>query len=160
MSDNELHNFSIDLPAQRIRDVGVGIVIRRSPDKDRSDSEFLITRRVAGAVYAGFWEFPGGKFHEGETADDCVKRELLEEVGIKVEVFGEFSGVEHTYSHGTVRLHPRLCRMAAGSPPPRDLQVAEHRWVSIADFDKYRFPEANEVILRELRAWATGVSGG
>jgi mutator protein MutT len=110
-------------------------------------------------VYGGYWEFPGGKCADGESPEACVVRELAEEVGVAAEVFGLLSGVIHTYPHGTVRLHPRLCRLTAGSGPPRNLQVAEHRWVSIEGLGAFRFPEANEAILRELRAWVGGRSG-
>ncbi|MBL8746073.1 MAG: (deoxy)nucleoside triphosphate pyrophosphohydrolase [Phycisphaerae bacterium] len=110
----------------------------------------LITQRKAGGLYPGYWEFPGGKVDQGETVDSCVIRELNEEVGISAIVFGFLSDVEYAYPHGKVRLHPRLCRMADGSAEPRDLHVAAHRWVRPEELSSYRFPEANESIVREL----------
>lgn len=138
-------------------DVGIGIVIRLIPDKIQTSTDsiathvtVLITQRKPDAFYPGYWEFPGGKANPGEVIEDCVVRELAEEVGIGVEVFGVFSDVVHAYPHALVRIHPRVCRLEAGSPEPRNLQVADHRWVQPNELASYRFPEANECIVREL----------
>mgnify|MGYP000479291606 CR=1 FL=1 len=56
-------------------DVAVGILIS-------ADGRFLLTSRPAGKVYAGFWEFPGGKLESGETVEQALARELAEELGI------------------------------------------------------------------------------
>ncbi len=138
-------------------DVGIGIVIRCLPDKIQTSTDpdaaglaVLITQRKSDAVYPGYWEFPGGKANPGEKTEDCVVRELREEVGIIAEMFGVLSDITHIYPHGTVRLQPRLCRLAPGSPEPRNLHVADHRWVRPEELASYRFPEANAGIVREL----------
>lgn len=143
-------------------DVGIGIVFRSDPTVSQTSSpgvatsiSVLITRRKEGGIYGGFWEFPGGKAAPGEPFDACVRRELAEEVGIAVEVVGVLSSVEHTYPHGRVRLHPRLCRLLPGSAEVRNLHVAEHRWVHPDELSGYRFPEANEAIIRALLQWLT-----
>lgn len=108
-------------------------------------------------VYGGYWELPGGKAEPGEGLDACVERELSEEVGVSIVVIGTLPTVEHTYAHGRVRLHPRVCRLRADSPSPRNLGVAEHRWVSVGELGAYRFPEANEAIIAALeRAMSEG----
>lgn len=142
-------------------DVGLGIVLRLEAGRTRistknpdSRLQVLVTRRREGAVYAGYWEFPGGKVARGEGIDACVQRELSEEAGISAEVIGSLSDITHEYPHGVVRLHPRLCRLARGSPEPTNLQVAEHRWAGLDELASFRFPEANEVIVRELVASA------
>lgn len=138
-------------------DVGIGIVIRRIPDRIQTvsstkapDLHVLITRRKPDTVYGGYWEFPGGKMDMGEDAASCVARELREEIGIEAEVFGVLSDAMHTYPHATVRLHPRLCRLTPDSPEPRNLHVAEHRWVRPAELAGFKFPGANGAIVLEL----------
>lgn len=140
-----------------IVDVGIGIVIRTVPPTSRTSSQgagvaydILITRRHAHTVYGGYWEFPGGKLELGEGVDDCVRRELQEEVGVQVEVIDTLPAVVHTYPHATVRLHPRVCRLAPGSPDPRDLHVVEHRWAPLDEMRRLQFPEANAAVLESL----------
>ncbi|MDX2115016.1 MAG: (deoxy)nucleoside triphosphate pyrophosphohydrolase [Planctomycetota bacterium] len=139
-------------------DVGIGIVLRETPPTDpfpRSQTsrtiELLITRRPGTTVFGGYWELPGGKAESGETPDDCVRRELSEEVGVSVDLLGSLPEVVYTYPHGTVRLHPRLCRLTPGSPPPANLHVADHRWCPIDRLEDFAFPPANESIIAALR---------
>jgi mutator protein MutT len=127
-------------PEPRPIDVGIGL-IRRS---DR----YLIRRRPAGTVYAGYWEFPGGKCEPGERPEQTAVRECLEETGLRVEVKGLRRVIEHHYPHGHVRLSFFDCE-----PLGDDLDVsAEHgcRWVPAGELQDHRFPEANEEILGEL----------
>lgn len=144
--------------------MGIGIVVRRVGIKDRTspiaerpadteqspDYEILITRRPDHTVFGGYWELPGGKVDPGEGVDECVRRELEEEVGVEVEVVRGLSDLVHTYPHATVRLHPRICRMREGSPLPRNLHVAAHRWCALGEIRHEHFPPANEGIIREL----------
>lgn len=143
--------------SRTIVEVGIGIVLRLVAGEARITTEnpmevlqVLLTRRREGTVYAGYWEFPGGKVARGEGIDACVQRELSEEAGISAEVIGSLGDITHEYPHGVVRLHPRLCRLARGSPEPTNLQVAEHRWAGLDELASFRFPEANEEIVRQL----------
>ena len=98
--------------------VGLGIVVREHTNTTRSNQpvapsirpthEILITQRPATTVFGGYWELPGGKLDPGETIDDCVARELFEELGIHARVTGALPEVVHQYDHAHVRLHPRL----------------------------------------------------
>ncbi|MEQ8850794.1 MAG: (deoxy)nucleoside triphosphate pyrophosphohydrolase [Phycisphaerales bacterium] len=140
-------------------EVGIGVIVREvvSPAPDDGASagvihEILITRRPADRVYAGYWELPGGKLEAGESVEAAVVRELAEELGVDVRVTGSLPEVVHTYAHGTVRLHPRLCELLATSPPPRNLEVAEHCWRSLDALDHRAFPEANAALITSLRA--------
>lgn len=68
-------------------------------------SEFLLAQRPEGKVYAGFWEFPGGKVEPGETIRQALIRELQEELGITVTECTPWLTKQFTYPHATVRLH-------------------------------------------------------
>ena len=69
------------------------------------DSEFLLAQRPAGKVYAGYWEFPGGKVEAGETVRAALLRELREELGISVSACSPWLTRVFTYPHATVRLN-------------------------------------------------------
>ena len=67
--------------------------------------EFLLAQRPEGKVYAGYWEFPGGKVEPGESVRDALIRELQEELGITVTECSPWLTRQFTYPHATVRLH-------------------------------------------------------
>ena len=71
---------------------------------ERPDGSFLLARRPAGKVYAGYWEFPGGKIEAGEAPAAALARELHEELGIDVTSAYPWITRVYTYPHGTVRL--------------------------------------------------------
>ncbi|WP_304626474.1 (deoxy)nucleoside triphosphate pyrophosphohydrolase, partial [uncultured Parasutterella sp.] len=66
---------------------------------------FLMTSRPEGKVYAGYWEFPGGKIEPGETAEDAIRREMREELGAEIFDCKEVKTSVFTYPHATVHLH-------------------------------------------------------
>jgi 8-oxo-dGTP diphosphatase len=89
----------------------------------RADGSFLLAQRPAGKVYAGYWEFPGGKIEPGEPPAQALARELHEELGIDIgEAYPWLTRV-FTYPHGTVRL--RFYRVISwhGEPHPREDQA-------------------------------------
>ena len=79
-------------------DVAVGVLID-------PDGRFLITSRPAGKVYAGHWEFPGGKVEPGESVEQALQRELHEELGITIGAAQAWKTTLHDYPHALVRLH-------------------------------------------------------
>jgi 8-oxo-dGTP diphosphatase len=89
----------------------------------RADGSFLLAQRPAGKVYAGYWEFPGGKIEPGEPPAQALARELHEELGIDIgEAYPWLTRV-FTYPHGTVRL--RFYRVISwhDEPHPREDQA-------------------------------------
>lgn len=78
-------------------DVAVGILV-----KDNGD--ILLAERPAGKPYEGYWEFPGGKVEAGETIEEALKREFMEELGIAIASADPWCGVEFVYPHAHVRL--------------------------------------------------------
>ena len=78
--------------------VAVGVLVR-------ADGRFLLTSRPPGKVYAGYWEFPGGKLETGESVEDALRRELLEEIGIRIGAAHPWRVERVDYPHALVRLH-------------------------------------------------------
>ena len=79
-------------------DVAVGVLID-------AGGRFLLTSRPAGKVYAGYWEFPGGKVEAGETIEQALRRELHEELGITIGPAQPWHVELVDYPHALVRLH-------------------------------------------------------
>jgi 8-oxo-dGTP diphosphatase len=89
----------------------------------RADGAFLLAQRPTGKVYAGYWEFPGGKIEPGEPADRALARELHEELGIDIgEPYPWLTRV-FTYPHGTVRLQFFRVTSWKGEPHPKEDQA-------------------------------------
>ena len=86
--------------------IGVGVVLNAA-------GEVLIDQRLEEGLLGGMWEFPGGKQEAGETIGACIDRELMEELGITVQVGEELITVDHAYSHKSCGL---WCISAHGSP--------------------------------------------
>ncbi len=84
-------------------DVAVGILVRRN--EQGRECAFLLTSRPAGKVYAGYWEYPGGKLEPGETVEQALARELLEELGICIGAVHPWQQEVFDYPHARVRLH-------------------------------------------------------
>jgi 8-oxo-dGTP diphosphatase len=87
-------------------DVGAGAII--------SDGKFLAARRAPSEKHAGWWEFPGGKFEDGEDARACLVREISEELELEVSVHDKI-GI-WIFDHGdvVVRLHVYVCKIESG----------------------------------------------
>ena len=79
-------------------DVAVGVLID-------PEGRFLLTSRPEGKVYAGYWEFPGGKLEAGETVEQALRRELIEELGITIGAVHPWKIELVDYEHARVRLH-------------------------------------------------------
>ena len=79
-------------------DVAVGVLID-------PNGNFLLTSRPEGKVYAGYWEFPGGKLEAGETVEQALRRELHEELGITIGPAEAWKVELVDYPHALVRLH-------------------------------------------------------
>jgi len=85
-------------PARPVVDVAVGLLIAPG-------GEFLLTSRPEGKAYAGYWEFPGGKLESGESVEQALRRELLEEIGVHIGPVQAWKEKLVDYPHALVRLH-------------------------------------------------------
>lgn len=111
--------------------------------------QILIDRRPQSGLLGGLWEFPGGKIEPGETITECIRREILEELGIEIEVGEHLITLDHAYTHFHVTLNVYHCRHVSGEPRP--IECDEVRWVELDELDQFPFPKANVTIIEALQ---------
>lgn len=100
-------------------DVAVGILLD-------AQGRFLLTSRPEGKVYAGYWEFPGGKLEPGETVEQALRRELHEELGITIDDVEPWKVELMDYPHARVRLH--FCKVRRWSGELQMLESQSAHW--------------------------------
>lgn len=106
----------------------------------------LAAQRGGEGRLAGKWEFPGGKIDPGETAEESIHRELLEEMGVRVTVLEALPPVRHDYGFLSVELHPFVARIASGT-----IALHEHRairWGSPSELLSLDWAEADIPVIR------------
>jgi len=103
----------------------------------RADGRFLLARRSPGQKMAGRWELPGGKVEKGETPEQCMARELEEELGIEVKVGAFLGSINHEYAWGKMELMAYEVEM-----PRTALKLSVH--------DQIKWVLPGEVVLSEL----------
>ncbi len=113
------------------------------------EGRYLITQRKAGVHLGGFWEFPGGKRESDELLEDCLRRELREELGIETTPPVLFRVIRHDYPEKSVELHFFRCSIASGLPRP--LGCADLRWVAPEELDQFPLPPADQPLVEALR---------
>jgi 8-oxo-dGTP diphosphatase len=128
----------------KIVEVAAGLICR--------EGRYLIAQRKPDVHLAGFWEFPGGKREPGETMETCLRRELMEELGIRIDAPIPFQTVRHEYAEKTVELHFFRCRIEAGQASAID--CAEIRWVWPHELADFEFPPADRPIIEALQRQA------
>ncbi len=128
----------------KVIEVAAGLVFR--------DGRLLITQRPAGGHLAGLWEFPGGKREADESFEQALHRELMEELGIEVEVRELVESITHSYPEKTVRLE--FFRCAWKQHEPRANGCAAFRWVKAGDLAALDFPAADARLLEKLQTTA------
>lgn len=108
---------------------------------------FLLTRRLHGTHLAGHWEFPGGKLHAGETLEECLAREIREELDAEIEVGSEILATVHDYPERSIEL--RFFRCALKSDP-KPTMGQEMRWVPRAELTSVQLPPADDELVKLL----------
>lgn len=125
-----------------MRRVGAGIITR--------NGKILIAQRPEGKALAGLWEFPGGKIEEGETIEECLQREIWEELGIKSQVDNFFMKTLHSYPDGEFCIEVFFVKIADDA----ELKMNVHqdlRWVEVMEMKNYSFPDADVEIIENLQ---------
>ena len=116
-------------------------------------AKILVCQRKDEDTFGGYWEFPGGKQEPGEDLEQCLARELREELAITARPVARLTTVEHDYPGAQVHLHPFVCEHVAGEVKHLECQASQ--WVTPAALRHYRFPPANERLIEEAIAYLT-----
>lgn len=124
-----------------MKEVTAGIII--------DNNKILIAQRGANEKLAGKWEFPGGKIEVGETPQQCLKREIMEELEVDIEV-GDYLGESiYTYPNGEIKLIAYFATAVDG-----DIKLSVHdkiEWITISEIDKYDFVPADITFIEKLK---------
>lgn len=111
--------------------------------------KFLIAQRPLDGLLGGLWEFPGGKLEAGESNETALMREIDEELQMQIEVGGQVTAVKHAYTHFRITLYAHHARWLEGEP--QHIGVADHRWVTLADLDRFAFAVTDQKIIQALQ---------
>jgi 8-oxo-dGTP diphosphatase len=120
--DRERKDLSAGQVERQVVDVAVGVLLQ-------ADGQFLLTSRPDGKVYAGYWEFPGGKLEAGESVEQALRRELQEELGITIGAAQAWKTQMVDYPHALVRLH--FCKVWDWQGELQMREAQSHAWQSL-----------------------------
>jgi len=109
-------------------------------------NKILAVKRAHGMHLAGKWEFPGGKIEPGENAEECILREISEELEIRIEVIKRLQSVEHQYTDKSIQLIPFLCKVQSGQI--RLTEHEEYMWISNTNMHILDWAEADMKLIR------------
>jgi 8-oxo-dGTP diphosphatase len=117
------------------------------------DGRVLLAQRPEGKTMAGLWEFPGGKVEPGETPENCLMRELEEELGISTwaSCLAPLTFASHSYEDFHLLMPLYACRKWVGIARPREGQSL--KWVRAAELGDYPMPPADRPLIPVLRDW-------
>jgi 8-oxo-dGTP diphosphatase len=118
------------------------------------DGKVLATQRNITMTMPLKWEFPGGKLHAGESPEECLARELEEELGIRATILYALPPVHHRYEDFTIELIPFVCSLAGGR-----LVLHEHRalaWLSPHELQELDWPAADLPVIASYLALLDG----
>ncbi|KQW42805.1 MULTISPECIES: NUDIX domain-containing protein [unclassified Roseateles] len=107
---------------REITEVAVGVLVA-------PDGQFLLTSRPEGKVYAGYWEFPGGKVEAGESVEQALARELREELGVQIGAAHPWQTLVMDYPHARVRLN--FCKVFDWQGEFQMLEGQQMAWANL-----------------------------
>jgi 8-oxo-dGTP diphosphatase len=115
-----------------------------------ADGRVLLAQRPQGKQLAGLWEFPGGKVEPGETPEQCLIRELHEEIGIETDIpcLAPLTFASHSYDDFHLLMPLFVCRRFRGIAQPRERQVL--KWVRPRQMRDYPMPPADAPLIQFL----------
>ncbi len=135
-------------PSEKI-EVSAAVILR--------NGKTYIQKRPQGTLMGGLWEFPGGKREKPESPEDCLQREIREELGLSIRIREKLMTLQHGYTRFRVTLHVYLCHLAPGKIKASSCEA--WKWVHPRDLDAYAFPAANVKIVNYLKERAENGGG-
>ena len=114
----------------------------------QNGEKILISQRLTNDEFGGLWEFPGGKQEQGESLEECLVREIFEELNIQISIKKYLFSVEHIYSQIKIILHVFLCQLKNGIPECQ--QVQDWEWIDFSSIDDYEFTTADKEVIQKL----------
>ncbi|MBR1649267.1 MAG: (deoxy)nucleoside triphosphate pyrophosphohydrolase [Alphaproteobacteria bacterium] len=124
-----------------MKEVGTGIIV--------CDGKIFIGQRPEGKPLAGLWEFPGGKQEAGESIEECLIRELREELNVEAKIGKHIMDTVYRYDENEFRLHVYFVTI----PDDAKITLNVHQnsaWVTPQEMSNYAFPPADEAIIQKL----------
>ncbi len=116
----------------------------------RRGDTYLVTRRLKGTHLEGLWEFPGGKCEPGEALEECLRREIVEELGVNVDIKHLLLSTQHTYDSRHIELHFFACELDALDVEPHPRLGQEIRWAHRSELPQLAFPPADAELIQLL----------
>ena len=113
-----------------------------------NQGNILISQRDESSHLSGLWEFPGGKREDHESFEECVRREIQEELNVEVAVEDLFAAVEYEYAEKIVLLKFYRCQYVGGEA--KALGCRQFHWILPSNLSSYTFPPANELVIQKL----------
>lgn len=136
-------DYPVKAPRKKVPHLVVGAAVVTN-----AAGQVLIAQRRNSDMLGGLWEFPGGKQEAGETIQQCIVRELEEELGIRVSIGDFLVTVKHAYSHFTMDLHTYFATIETGDPRP--LHCQDFRWVGLDGLRTFAYSKADLHIIDAL----------
>jgi A/G-specific adenine glycosylase len=115
----------------------------------QKNGKVFIAQRPDKGLLGGMWEFPGGKTEPGETLQDCLKREICEELNLDIQVGSVFGIYEHAFTHFRITLHAFKCQLI-GTNQPKATEHTDLRWVEFAELSDYPMGKIDRQIAEKL----------
>ena len=109
------------------------------------NGRILVTQHGENSDHPFLWEFPGGKMNEGESPEVCIKREIMEELAIEIEILQKMVSVKHDYRFKKIELIPFLCSVRSG-----EIRLNEHhnfKWIGFDELENIPFSEADRIMI-------------
>lgn len=135
-------------------DVATGVLVHRG--------KIYVQKRLDTGLWAGFWELPGGRIEKGESPEQAVVREFIEETGFAVKIRSKLAVVKHGYTSYRVTLHCYALELVEGShatnasiqgpmPTPSLTAATAHDWLSLADVDTLTLPAGHRKLMDKVQ---------
>lgn len=114
----------------------------------RRGSNVLVTKRKSSQTFPLKWELPGGHIEPNESRESCLKREIKEELGVRITALKPYCTRRYGSGENTLLIYYYLCRIASGRV--RKLEVKDFKWIEPSQHKNYDFISTDRSVLQKL----------